>query len=380
MKTPYEVEKIAKHANPPPPVKVLWFPPMNTSATHFQTAHPTIHHTVHEVAHLPPLMRLERGEPVRDLADWQRRREELQHLLLTTLYGALPRVPERVQCEPLHHAKVARMPGVRKRSMRVRADGLGVCTLTLWLPPADGPLAVLLHGDACWSYATEAVQSAVLARGYALAEFNRTEVFSDHATPQPAQTTCDALAGQHVAAIAAWAWGFHRAIDALLQLPEVDAKRIAIVGHSRGGKAALLAGATDPRIAVTGANNSGAAGAGCFRVRNPGAETLTDLVHAFPHWLAPAARSYCGRDTELPIDQHFLKALIAPRALLCTEALGDAWANPHGTQHTHEAAAEVYRWLGVPERIAIQFREGGHSHTLQDWTAMLDFMDACFSA
>jgi hypothetical protein len=379
METPYEVEKIAEHANPPPPVKVLWFPPMNTSAIHLQTAHPTTLQTAYEVVRLPPLMRLERGEPVQDLADWQRRREELQHLLLSTLYGTLPRVPERVQCELLHDAKVARMPGVRKRSLRVRADGLGVCTLTLWLPPGDGPFAVLLHGDTCWSYATEAVQSAVLARGYALAEFNRTEVFSDHAAPD-AQTTCDALADQPVAAIAAWAWGFHRVVDAVLQLPEVDANRIAIVGHSRGGKAALLAGATDARIAVTGANNSGAAGAGCFRVRNPGAETLVDLVQAYPHWLAPAARSYCGRDSELPIDQHFLKALIAPRALLCTEALGDAWANPQGTQHTHDAAAEAYRWLGVPERIAIQFREGGHSHTLEDWTAMLEFMGAGFSA
>lgn len=324
-------------------------------------------------------MQLNCGAAVQDLADWQRRREELQQQLLSTLYGALPGTPDRVQCELLHSAKVAHIPGARKLSLRLRADGLGVCTLGLLLPPGDGPFAVLLHGDACWSYATETVQSAVLARGYALAEFNRTEVFSDHTAPH-AQTTCDALTGQPVAAIAAWAWGFHRAIDALLQLPDVDAKRIAIVGHSRGGKAALLAGATDGRIAVTGANNSGAAGAGCFRLRNPGAETLADLVQTFPHWLAPAAQAYCGRDAELPLDQHFLKALIAPRALLCTEALGDAWANPQGTQHTHEAAAAVYRWLGVPERIAIQLREGGHSHMLEDWTAMLDFMDACFSA
>jgi dienelactone hydrolase len=238
----------------------------------------------------------------------------------------------------------------------------------------------LLHGDGCWAYATDAVQSAVLSRGYALAEFNRAEIQSDPPGGTATPVACAALHGQTVPSIAAWAWGYHRAVDALLQLPEVDGTRIAVVGHSRGGKAALLAGATDTRIALTAANDSGEAGAGCFRVHGAGAETLTDLVQAFPHWLSPAVREFCGREAELPFDQHFLKALVAPRALLCTEALGDAWANTTGTQHTHDAAAGVYRWLGAAERIAIRFREGGHSHTLEDWTALLDFMDVTFSA
>lgn len=325
-------------------------------------------------------MRLQNGAAVVHPSDWRLRREELLRLAHDTVYGALPATPRQVQCVVLHEATIARLQGARKLSLRLLCDGLALCNLSLLLPAGPGPFATLLHGDACWGYATDAVQADVLSRGYGLAEFNRTEVMSDLAGAHAQQVSCAALQGYDVPAIAAWAWGFHRAIDALLQLPHVDGARIAIVGHSRGGKAALLAGATDTRIAVTGANNSGAAGAGCFKVRGPGAETLADLVQAFPHWLSPAVNGYCGRETELPFDQHFLKALIAPRGLLCTEARGDAWANPIGSQHTHDAAAEVYRWMGAADRIGLTYRDGGHSHTLQDWLALLDFMDATFSA
>lgn len=328
---------------------------------------------------LPELMRLQSGATVRSLEDWNYRRKELITLAQSWVYGQLPDAPKQVQCELLHEARIARLDGARKWSLRLSADDLPLCSLSLLLPARPGPFATLLHGDACWGYATDAVQSAVLARGFALAEFNRTEILSDPPDGKASPLLCPALREQSVPSIAAWAWGYHRAVDALLQLPALDGSRIAIVGHSRGGKAALLAGATDTRIALTGANNSGEAGAGCFRMRGPGAETLADLVQAFPHWLSPAVREFCGREAELPFDQHLLKALISPRALICTEALGDAWANPTGTQHSHDAAAEVYCWLGAGERLAIRFREGGHSHTLQDWTTLLDFMDATFS-
>ena len=184
--------------------------------------------------------------------------------------------------------------------------------------------------------------------------------------------------GQSHAALSIWAWAYHRAVDALLQFGFADRDRIAVVGHSRGGKAALLAGATDERISLTSANNSGAGGAGCFRWLGPGAETLTDVTAAFPHWFGPRLPQHAGREHELPFDQHFLKALIAPRALLTTEALGDHWANPEGTWQTHMAAREVYVFLGARSCIAIAYREGGHEHSLADWITLLDFCNAVF--
>ncbi|NQU09242.1 acetylxylan esterase, partial [bacterium] len=144
------------------------------------------------------------------------------------------------------------------------------------------------------------------------------------------------------------------------------------------GKTALLAGAIDERIALTVPHISGAGGAGCYRFPDAGGERLADLIEKIPYWFTPRLREYVGRESELPFDQHFLKAAVAPRALLSTDTRGDLWASPRGTRLTYEAARVVYRLLGAESRIGIWFREGGHAHTLPDWEALLDFADLQF--
>ena len=94
-----------------------------------------------------------------------------------------------------------------------------------------------------------------------------------------------------------------------------------------------------------------------------------------PYWYASRLADFIGKEEELPFDQHSLKALVAPRALLSTEALGDVWANPTGTYQTYDAAREIYRFLKAEERIGIWYREGEHEHGLADWKAFLDFAD-----
>ncbi|HEX2948441.1 MAG TPA: acetylxylan esterase [Armatimonadota bacterium] len=179
-------------------------------------------------------------------------------------------------------------------------------------------------------------------------------------------------------ALAGWAWGYHRVVDLLQQLPYIDATRIAVTGHSRGGKTALLAGATDERIALTVPNNSGCGGAGCYRFVDDGGEHLEDILRQFAFWFSPRLAEYLHREDELPFDQHSLKALVAPRALLCTEALGDHWASPRGTRLTHDATRDVYRFLNAEHRIGIWYREGGHAQRLPDWEVLLDFADVQF--
>ena len=109
-------------------------------------------------------------------------------------------------------------------------------------------------------------------------------------------------------------------------------------------------------------------------IRAPG-ETLADLIRSLSYWFGPQLREYLGKEHLLPFDQHSLKALVAPRCLLSTEAFGDLWANPTGTYQTYRAAREVYRFLGAEERIGIWYREGPHQHGLEDWKAFLDFAD-----
>jgi hypothetical protein len=181
--------------------------------------------------------------------------------------------------------------------------------------------------------------------------------------------------GHTFSALSAWAWGYHRCIDHLVTRDDVRHDQIAITGHSRGGKAVLLAGATDERVALTAPNNSGCGGAGCYRWQGSGSETLSDILRAFPYWFGPQLHTYIDRESSLPFDGHSLKALVAPRALLSTEALDDLWANPSGTWQTHRAAREVYKFLGAEEQIGIWFRAGEHLHGLSDWRACLDFAD-----
>jgi hypothetical protein len=95
----------------------------------------------------------------------------------------------------------------------------------------------------------------------------------------------------------------------------------------------------------------------------------------YPYWFTPELAEYANRDHELPIDQHMLKAAVAPRALLTTEAMDDLWANPYGTMQTHLAARRVYEFLGIADQQAIYYRPGYHAHLLEDYLTLLDFAD-----
>lgn len=328
-------------------------------------------------ADLPDLFLFHDGSRVRSRDDWQRRREQLLRDLLDIEYGCLP-PPVEVRAEELHTHQVVRMQNATHSQYRLTAgEGPDAVRfrLDLLIPEGDGPFPAVLNGDDCWFYRDAPLMRTVLNRRYILAWFSRVEIAPDVAPPERNTGIYRLFPEASYGALAAWAWGYHRCIDVLVKDPRVDPGRIAIAGHSRGGKTTLLAGATDERIALTCANDSGCGGAGCFRVQGPRSETLADICKVFGFWFAPELRRFVGREFELPFDQHALKAVIAPRALLTTEALGDPWANPSGTRQTHAAASEVYRFLEVPDRIGIWYREGTHAHTLEDWEALLDFAD-----
>ena len=333
--------------------------------------------TLPGVAELPDPFRFFAGSRVRTVADWRRRREELQSVLLALQFGRLPPSPERVTGEELYTG-IARLLG-SCRLMHYR--------LTTWpqpfsfllkilAPPGEGPFPVVITGDGCWEYLTQEIIQAVIDRGYMLAVFNRTEIVPDNARGN--ETLFRTRYPGDFGALAAWAWGYHRVVDYLLTRADVDAGHIAVTGHSRGGKTALLAGATDERIALTAPNASGCGGSGCYRVVGEGGEKIEDILTAIPYWFTSRFPEFIGKVEYLPFDQHSLKALVAPRALLSTEGLGDAWANPLGTFVSHLATREVYRFLEIEERIGIAYREGGHAQMLTDWETLLDFADVNF--
>ena len=249
--------------------------------------------------------------------------------------------------------------------------------LFLTVPAGKGPFPAVITGDLGWGRVKLEIVAEIVKRGYILGEFSREQIAPDNAEKKGLYAAYPEYDGGR---LAAWAWGYHRVVDYLHTLENVDKKHIAVTGHSRGGKTALLAGAIDERIALTVPNNSGCGGAGCYRLQADKSETIQAITKSFPFWFTPQFTDFIGKVDRLPFDQHTVKALVAPRALLSTEALGDLWANPKGTQQSYAAAKEVYRFLGVDDHIGIAFRPGEHEQNLADWKVLLDFADKQFFA
>jgi hypothetical protein len=190
-------------------------------------------------------------------------------------------------------------------------------------------------------------------------------------------------------ALASWGWGLSRAIDYLEHDADVDARRVALMGHSRTGKAALWAAALDQRVAMVVANESGTGGAKLSR-RNFG-ETVAEINRGFPYWFARNFRKYDGREGDLPIDQHELIALVAPRPVYIGVAAEDLWGDPRGSFLAAKAAEPVYALLGAPSKlpaempaanhptldgsIGFHLRPGTHDVTRYDWEQFLAFAD-----
>jgi hypothetical protein len=189
--------------------------------------------------------------------------------------------------------------------------------------------------------------------------------------------------------LTAWAWGLSRLLDGLEKIDEVDGGRVAVIGHSRLGKAALWAGARDPRFAMVVANNSGCGGAALSR--RAFGETAVRINGNFPHWFAGAFKPYNRNEAALPVDQHQLVGLVAPRPVYVASATEDLWADPKGEFLALRHAEPVYQLYhenpfgGVTEvpptgkhagnRMGYHLRQGPHQITPEDWAHYLDFAD-----
>lgn len=333
------------------------------------------------IASLPNPLTMNDGTPVTTPEQWQQRRNEIINMILTIEYGHMPPPPEKI---PSEEESVENLDDIgadlHQVTLRLGPNHEVPLHVGLYVPTkGTGPYPVVLAVEPVWEEHLRPVAKAVVEAGYVFAGYQRHDLDRDDA---------DRTDGLHPlypqydwASLAVWAWGAMRVVDYLEHVNTVDMKRIALTGHSRAGKVALLAGALDQRIGLTVPHGSGAGGAGSFLIVEDGVETLELITEPerFHYWFSPRLAAFAGREKELPFDQHFLRALVAPRAVASIDGLEDQWANPKGTRAMRAAAQPVFDLLQAPNNNLAYFRPGGHDTTPEDWEVLIAFANHFFN-
>ena len=253
------------------------------------------------------------------------------------------------------------------------------------VPPAGtAPPAALRPGADPESVAR--AHSQVFERGYALAIYHYQDTgedtigrLADGSWAFRSTRYYPAYPGYDWGLAAGWAWGISRVIDYLETQSFADRRKFIAIGHSRLGKAVLVAGAFEGRLAVVAPAGSGAGGTGAYRfngARGGGREGLADMMRKYPNWFSPNLYQFRADVDRLPYDQHWLIALAAPRAFISLEGTDDQNCVVNATRQAILSAKPAYDLLGVPRRLGVNYAPHRHALNDEDWAALLDFADA----
>lgn len=365
------------------------------------------------------------------LKEWKKvHRPAIMDFFLTDVYGHYPQKQVTPRFELLEQSDKALGGKAIRKQVAIHLDGMDTPILLLIYQPAgvkgkvpafvgmnfkgnhqvniDPEIIISDNAPKGKDLGTDAPRGAASSRwpleeivgaGYAVATIYRGDVDPDHDDGfkngihplfyRAGQTKPDA---EEWGTIGAWAWGLSRVMDYLEQDKSIDHKRVAVIGHSRLGKTALWAGATDERFAIAISNDSGCGGA-ALSARKVG-ETVAKINKSFPHWFCDNYNKYNDNEEALLVDQQGLIALIAPRPVYVASATEDTWADPEGEFLSALYASPVYELYGKkglavssmpkPEQPSIEgyvgyhIRTGKHDITLYDWQQYIKFANQHF--
>ena len=361
---------------------------------------------------LPDALTMQDGRKVTTPEQWYaERRPELLELFETEMYGKAPGPVEGMKWEIAEEGPALDGKALRRQVRIFYAPHKYVTVLMYFPAGATGPVPAFMgmnfegnvtvspdpgilypepnyaRGYRIYTEPARGSQAArwpvedIIGRGYALVTFHTSDIdpdyddgFGNGATPLIYREGQKFPDPDQWGTLSEWAWGMSRVLDYLEIDPDVDASRVAAIGHSRLGKTALLAAARDPRFAMAVSNDSGCGGAALSRRRY--GETIRFITGNFPHWFCGNFFKYVDNEDALPFDQHEFLALIAPRPLYVASAEDDSWSDPVGERLAFQEAQKVYDFLGLDRGLTeYHIREGEHELTRGDWLRYLDFAD-----
>jgi hypothetical protein len=353
---------------------------------------------------LPPILKSSTSNVLKDKKAWeQSRRTEILSLFENHVYGKMPSGFDSISFEITNDDKAAMKGKAHLKEVSVsiwKGPGSVAIHLTLFTPNNKTKAPVFLFINNRSKRNTAASRDTVsqfwpaeqvIDSGYGIAAFHVSDAAPDDKKDYVKGVLelypNEIKSSSGMKAIGAWAWAARRVMDYFEKDNDVDAGNVFIVGHSRGGKAALWAGAHDRRFAMVFSNCSGNTGAALSRRRF--GETITRINTSFPHWFADNYKKYNDNESALPVDQHMLLALIAPRPLYVTNASKDLWADPTGTFMALKKAGAAYTLYGkeaslpstppainspiIQSVLGYHNREGIHDLTSYDWNNFIRF-------
>ncbi|MBX2841151.1 MAG: acetylxylan esterase [Flammeovirgaceae bacterium] len=387
---------------------------------------------------LPELLILENGKKVKSVKDWEnKRRSEILKLFQNEVFGVVPEVDYKLSFKVIKENIEAVNGKAYLKEVEITvstSEGKLPINVLFFTPKSDKPVPLFLtlnfygnqsiHSDKnisltqSWlsnnkkfgitenksNEATRGVRAyrweveEIIDNGFALATIHYGDIDPDfddgfkNGIHGIFKDKLDKNKEDNWGSIAAWAWGLSRAMDYIETDKDFDKEKVTVMGHSRLGKASLWAGATDKRFAITISNNSGCGGAALSK-RKIG-ETIWRINDHFPHWFCGNYKKYSDNESILPIDQHMLIALMAPRAIYVASAEEDQWADPRGEYLSTYYGSKVYELYGdkslskeempaietpvATSKVGYHIRNGIHNVTPYDWQQYIRFAKSYF--
>lgn len=334
-------------------------------------------------------------------ADFELQKEKIKKLLQKEEYGFIPAPPLHVSAEVVQENKIYLGGKATKTEYVMHAQTeRGECTFPFiaYIPNTDNPSPAFVHinfGNTIPSACHLPIEE-IVDRGFALITFCYTDVATDNGDFRKlcAKTLGESRRkGTAPGKIAMWAWAAMRVMDFVMTLDAVDRDNVAIVGHSRLGKTALVTGAFDERFSYVISNNSGCSGAALSRGKV--GESIAAITKNFPFWFCPNYFKYAHNEDKQPFDQNFLISLSVPRTVIVGSAEEDTWADPHSELLSLYSVNEVYALYGkrgveasesdlnAPTRCKgdsyYHLRRGHHFLGRDDWNAYMDIILECIA-